>query len=89
MIDVLAELERSLISERTIGQKFMAETLFYEYFGPFFVPARLQGYRGRVGNLDVIEHRRRDEVPTLRAKNGVTKSRQKSKLDITTLKRGN
>jgi hypothetical protein len=39
----------------------MAETLFYEYHGPFFVPARLHGYRGRVGNLDVIELRRRSK----------------------------
>jgi hypothetical protein len=39
----------------------MAETLFYEYRGPFFVPARLHGYRGRVGNLDVIELRRRSK----------------------------
>jgi hypothetical protein len=40
----------------------MAEILFYEYRGPFFVPARLHGYRGRVGNLDVIELRRRSEA---------------------------
>jgi hypothetical protein len=39
----------------------MAETLFYEYRGPFFVPARLRGYRGRLGNLDVIELRRRSK----------------------------
>jgi hypothetical protein len=40
----------------------MAETLFYECPRPFFVPARLHCYRGRVGNLDVIEHRRRSKV---------------------------
>lgn len=40
----------------------MVETLFYEYAGPFFAPARLRGYRGRVGNLDVIEHRRRNKI---------------------------
>jgi hypothetical protein len=45
-----------------VGEKFMAETLFYEYRGPFFVPARLHGYRGRVGNLDVIELRRRSKA---------------------------
>jgi len=44
-----------------VGEKFMAEKLFYEYWGPFFVPGRLHGYRGRVGNLDVIELRRRSE----------------------------
>lgn len=46
---------------RALGENFMAETLFYEYRGPFFVPARLHGYRGRVGNLDVIELRRRSK----------------------------
>jgi hypothetical protein len=46
---------------RTGEEKFMAETLFYEYRGPFFVPARLHGYRCRVGNLDVIELRRRSK----------------------------
>ena len=40
----------------------MVETLFYEYSGPFFPPARLRGYQERVGNLDVIEHRRRNKV---------------------------
>jgi hypothetical protein len=41
----------------------MAETLFYECAPrPFFVPARLHGYRGRVGGLDVIEHRHRSKV---------------------------
>jgi hypothetical protein len=46
---------------RALGEKFMAETFFYEYRGPFFVPARLHGFRGRVGNLDVIELRRRSK----------------------------
>jgi hypothetical protein len=40
----------------------MVETLFYEYSGPFFLPARLRSYRGRVGNLEVIEHRRRNKT---------------------------
>lgn len=40
----------------------MAETLFYEYRGPFFVPARLHGYRARVGNFDVLELRRRSKL---------------------------
>jgi hypothetical protein len=41
----------------------MVETLFYECSPrPFFVPARLRGYRGRVGGLDVIEHRHRSNV---------------------------
>lgn len=44
------------------GEKLTAETLFYECPRPFFVPARLHGYRGRVGNLDVIEHRRRNKI---------------------------
>jgi hypothetical protein len=44
------------------GETGMVETLFYEYSGPFFPPARLRGYQERVGNLDVIEHRRRNKV---------------------------
>lgn len=41
----------------------MAETLFYECSPrPFFVPTRLPGYRGRVGNLDVTEHRHRNRI---------------------------
>jgi hypothetical protein len=41
----------------------MVEMLFYECSPrPFFVPARLHSYRGRVGCLDVIEHRRRSTV---------------------------
>ena len=46
------------------GEKLMAETLFYECPRPFFVPARLHGYRARVGNLDVSEHRRRSKILT-------------------------
>jgi hypothetical protein len=40
----------------------MAETLFYECPRPFFVPARMHGYQGRVGNLDVTEYRRRSKL---------------------------
>ena len=41
----------------------MVETLSYECSPrPFFVPPSLHGYRGRVGGLDVIEHRHRSKV---------------------------
>ena len=61
----------------------MAETLFYEYRGPFFVPARLHGYRGRVGNLDVIELRRRSKfLPyVLRMECQVTTKEQAGRYD--------
>ncbi len=61
----------------------MAETLFYEYRGPFFVPARLHGYRGRVGNLDVIELRRRSKfLPyVLRMECPVTTKEQAGRSD--------
>ncbi len=40
----------------------MTETLFYETAAPFFVPAGLHGFRGRVGNLVVSELRGRSKV---------------------------
>lgn len=41
----------------------MLKTLFYECSPrPFFVPARLRGYREKIGALDMIEHRHRSEV---------------------------
>jgi hypothetical protein len=63
VVSVIAWLHQSVHARigPLSGEKFMAETLFYEYRGPFFVPARLHGYRGRVGNLDVIELRRRSK----------------------------
>jgi len=63
--------------------KLMAETLFYEYRGPFFVPARLHGYRGRVGNLDVIELRRSSKfLPyVLRMECQVTTKEQAERYD--------
>jgi hypothetical protein len=61
----------------------MAETLFYEYRGPFFVPAGLHGYRGHVGNLDVIEVRRRSKfLPyVLRLEGRVTTKQQAQQYD--------
>ena len=40
----------------------MAQILYYECWRPFSVPPRLAGHRGRIGNLDVIEYRRRSKV---------------------------
>lgn len=52
-----------MITRLSLVPYIMVEALFYECSPrPFFVPARLHGHRGRVGGLDVIEHRHHSKV---------------------------
>jgi hypothetical protein len=80
---LIRTLGHARIDPGSLGEVFLAETLFYEYRGPFFVPARLHGYRGRVGNLDVIELRSRSKfVPyTIRMECRVTTKEQARQYD--------